>query len=74
MSARITLACDKRDIERAAYSMIANHGGAAAAIAQQRAHSLAACDAADAQVTWQRIATAIHGIQRRPHPGSNTRH
>ncbi len=60
-------ACDKQDIERAAYSMIANHGGAAAAIAMRRAQSLSISEALEAQLTWERIVVAIGAIERE-HP------
>ncbi len=74
MRSKVMMACDKQDIERAAHSMIANHGGAAAAIARHRALSLVKSEALEAQVTWLRIGAAIGEIQRRPGAVSTTRH
>ena len=65
MSSRGGLGYDKQDIERAAYSMIANHGTAAAAIARQRAERLASPESMEAQMIWVRIVAAIGEIERR---------
>lgn len=56
-------AYDQNDIRRAAYSMIANHGGYAVHVAVKRARSLLGDDAKDARQTWERILEAIREIQ-----------
>lgn len=53
---------DAQDIRRAAYSMIANHGGNAAEIAQMRARNLDI--ASEARMVWERIVAVLRDIQR----------
>ena len=53
---------DKQDIQRAAYSMISNHGRHAAEIAMRRAANLGD-SSFEARRTWERIVSAIDEIQ-----------
>ncbi len=56
---------DARDIARAAYSMIANHGDQAANIALMRARNLGG-NALEARLVWERIFRTIQQIQPSP--------
>jgi hypothetical protein len=51
---------DAQDIRRAAYSMLANHGSAAAQIALQRPRSLEA--ASEARFIWERIFATLDDL------------
>jgi len=53
---------DQVEIQRAAYSMIDNHGRSAAEIALKRARNLGD-DASDARQTWERIVSTICKMQ-----------
>jgi len=54
---------DTLEIRRAAYSMLANHGGNAAEIALKRARNLDV--ASEARMVWERIFTALGEMQPR---------
>jgi hypothetical protein len=56
---------DQLEIQRAAYSMIDNHGRAAAQVAMKRARNLGD-DSLDARKTWERIVSTICKMQGLP--------
>ncbi len=60
--ARKATAEELQEIERAAYSMIDNHGRHAAEVASRRARNLGD-DSIDARVTWERILVTICKMQ-----------
>ncbi|MDB5394825.1 MAG: hypothetical protein JWM91_2331 [Rhodospirillales bacterium] len=62
MAARKQKTFDHLAIERAAYSMIDNHGRFAAEIAMKRARNLGD-EALDARRTWERIVSIICQMQ-----------
>jgi hypothetical protein len=52
---------DAQEIRRAADSMLANHGSAAAEIAMRRARNLA--PASEARLIWEHISATLSGMQ-----------
>ncbi len=58
MASRKLKTYDQLEIQRAAYSMIDNHGSYAAQIAMKRAHNLGN-DPLDGRRTWECIVSAI---------------
>jgi len=53
---------DIQDIRRAAYSMLANHGGNAAEIALKRARNLDV--ASESRGIWEQISATVSEMQR----------
>jgi uncharacterized membrane protein len=53
---------DAQEIRRAAYSMLANHGGNAAEIALKRARNLDV--ASEARRVWERIFAMVNEMQQ----------
>jgi hypothetical protein len=62
---------DRHAIQRAAQSMIANHGARALDVALRRAANLAGSDSAEARDTWERVVTAIDRLNN-PQPAPRT--
>lgn len=69
MASRKSKTHDQLDIQRAAYSMIDNHGRNAAEIALKRARNLGD-DSLDARQTWECIVSVICKMQGQPVPAS----
>jgi len=63
MAKRKTYGPDAQDIRRAAYSMLANHGGSAAEIALKRARNLDV--ASEARMVWERVFMTLSELQRK---------